>query len=139
MKKGSITVSVTGLAGEFLSFMEKVISAGKAAGDTQRLYRLTDYQGLPFHCPQAPRHQEGIVQITQIMVYRASSGKTAGQMNLVAIQILQTAFPIRILVSSDDHSPFILPQIEDHISLDLTQKLFFQGQIIPGLCLAGDH
>ena len=63
------------------------------------------------------------------------SGETAGKATPLLLQQGYAAFCPGILVSSDDNSILILPEIKDDLTLlHMIQKIPFHRQIIPGAC-----
>ena len=72
------------------------------------------------------------------MKYGAAAGKTAGKIPAVRLQLLRPAFLPGILVPSDDHRPFILPQIKNTFVLSrLVHQIFFQPHILIRIKTAG--
>ena len=87
--------------------------AAFTGGKPQAFYRLQDDIRLFIHIIIAPARQKSEIQVPQIMKYGAVAGKTAGKIPAVRLQLLCPAFLPGILVPSDDHRPFILPQIKN--------------------------
>ena len=80
------------------------------------------------------RHDEGEIQIAQIVEYRAAAGGAPGQLAALVLQQLHPALLPGILVATDHHRVLVLPEIEDHlVRLEPFEQQRLHGQVVPGI------
>ena len=102
---------IKGVAGKFPAICQKIVPTGFFCLDSGQQDSLADHLQLLIQIVIFPAHQEGEIQIAQIVEHRAAAGKPAGKMAALFLQHRGAALRPGVLVAADDHSVLVLPKI----------------------------
>ena len=107
--------AVVCVAGKFCPFNGKVVSPGHLSVNAQVFHCLEDHLVLLRDAVKILRGDYCKIQIPQVVVHGAASGKAAGQVGTVLLHCLHLTFPPRVLVLADYNCIGVLPQVQDHL------------------------
>ena len=124
------------VAGEFFSVSKDVVSAGAFRLDAQSAHGTDDNVQLALYVVVFFLHEEGEVDISQIVIDGSAAGKSAHQMSAAFFQLRQVTFFPWVLIAADNDGMLILPEVEDAFGFAAVEhQVFLHGKI--GIWIVG--
>ena len=132
--------AVIGVSGKFPSADGQVVAARPLGGDAEGAHGLQYDLGLLFDVKIGAGHEEGEVEVSEVVEHRAAAGEAAGKLPAVRFELRHAALAPAVLVASHDDCLLVLPEIEDaFVRLDQSQQILLKSEVLAGIGPGGKN
>ena len=107
---------VVGVTGELAAICGEVVAPGAFGVNAHPAHGPQDGLGLGGDVKVGGGHEEGEVEVSEVVIDGTSAREATGEVPAVRLQRRHFALVAGVLVAADDDGPLVLPQVEDALA-----------------------